>query len=291
VGGGTRGRSRWVSVSTWSTTTRNSSPARPWATRFEFGDWFTGLPLLTNIMAMGGFCASSSPRPEQGLGDRAMVGGPVGGLHRLVRSAAGLCSWARRRTPGNPRWRKQGARSASTQRRDLRVCWVLVQAPPEEARTRASWARTRARRLAGSPPRVSSHAAASSASGRASSSAPGTPRSRGACRSRYPRSSRPSSRITLALAHRELRVVGPRGFCHVLVAEVRRLAPHRVDQDHAAAAPAHLLEDRHRVEVGGHRVAATESSTTRLFSMSDGSWPARHPEVERLAGPRGAAAE
>src|SRR5882724_11668528 len=174
---------------------------------------------------------------------------------------------------------------ASTQRKISALCWYLLRPHPSRTDAGRVVAYSRASsRIAAS---VSSHAAARSASGRASSSARYSAKPC-ACRSRYPRSSRPSSRMTLAIAIASSASVATRGctWWSQKFADSLRTGSIRITRPPRFRISLRIGTVWRLVAIG----LRPQSSTRRLRSMSDGSWPAR-TEVESLAGPCGAAAE
>ena len=210
--------------------------------------------------------------------------GAVGGLHRLVEVPLGVVAVgdAAARHPDVAAEGPEGVHAAE----DLRAVLVLVEAPAEQDGGRLR-GRVLARQLADR--RLGQLARGGELGERAGveqgavlREAVGVPVEERAVLQAL-------LQDDLGHRHGQLRVGGdPR--LHVRVAEVRRLAPHRVDQDHAAAAPAHLLQDRHGVEVGGHRVAAPqehEAAVEHVGRVVAGA----NAEVEGLARPRRAAAE
>ena len=213
-----------------------------------------------------------------------MMRGAVGGLHRLVEVPLGVVA-VRDAAAGHPdvaAERPERVHAAE----DLRAVLVLVEAPPEEDGCGPG------RRVL--PRELPDRRFGQLARGGQLGERPGVEQ-----RAILGEAVRVPLEVRAVLeslleddlghGHRELCVGGHAGL-HVLVAEVRRLAPHWVDEDDAAAALPDLLEDRHRVEVGGHRVAAPEQHEAAVQHV--GRVVARaHAEVEGLARAGGAAAE
>ena len=234
--------------------------------------------------ADGRLLGFEQPAAEQGLRDRAMMRGAVGRLHRLVEVPLGVVA-VRDAAARHPDVAAEGTEGVHAPEH-LRAVLVLVEAPPEED-GRGSGGRVLPREL---PDRVFRQLARGGQLGeRAGVEQGAVLREAVRVPLEVPAVLEALLEDDLGHGHRELRV-GGHARLHVLVAEVRRLAPHRVDQDDAAAALPDLLEDRHGVEVGGHRVTAPEQHEPAVQHV--GRVVARaHAEVERLAGPRGAAAE